>query len=636
MTHLFFFLLFGALSQSRSFLYPVKPILMGVPSESSLLAKKKKRSSNSASTNGGGYNKQAQKQSSSKQQQSKKFEDAVTSQFQFTMVGLSKRTPDGSKTLLDNVNLSFYPGAKIGVVGLNGAGKSTMLKIMAGLDKEFDGIADPKPGSSVGYLSQDPTLDFDTVGECIEPAIASSRKILDDYNELSAKMGDTELSPDEMQKVYDDFEKVSNVIEARDLWELDRNVERTMDALRTPPKDAKTATLSGGEKRRVNLCKLLLENHDMLLLDEPTNHLDAESITWLETFLDKFAGTIVCVTHDRYFLENVAQWILELDRGAGIPFEGNYSDWLEAKTLRLEGEKQSQTNAAKAVKAELEWVKSTPKAKTTKSKARLNRYEELLSAAAPKELRTTGQIFIPPGPRLGDVVVNVKGGRKQFGDKLLFDDVNFELPRSSICGIIGPNGAGKTTLVNAIVNRLQLDSGEVVVGDTVVMVGISQERMTNLEETKTVYEELSEGQDDLELGTTIVNSRAYCSWFGFKSAQQQQTIAKLSGGERNRVHLGKLLKANANFIVLDEPTNDLDVETMRSLEEGLLNFAGCALVVSHDRFFLDRICTHIIAFEGDSKVHFFAGNYAEYEEDRQRRMGDQKVKRIKYAPVVLT
>ena len=582
------------------------------------------------------YDRKAQKTSASKAQQEKKFEDAVTRQFQFTMSGLTKKTPDGSKTLLKNVNLCFYPGAKIGVVGLNGAGKSTMLKIMAGIDNDFDGVADAMPGSSVGYLSQDPTLIYPTVQECIEPAIASSRKILTDYDDLSAKMADESLSEIEMAKVYSDFEKVGNEIEARDLWELDRNVQRTMDALRLPPPDANTATLSGGEKRRVNLAVLLLENHDMLLLDEPTNHLDTDSISWLEQFLARFTGTVVCVTHDRYFLESVAQWILELDRGEGVPFEGNYSGWLESKSARLEKEKQDQSNAAKAVKAELEWVRSTPKAKAVKNKARLSRYEELVSAAAPKELRNVGQIYIPHGPRLGDQVIEVKNVRKAFGEKCLFENVSFEIPRSAIVGIVGGNGAGKTTLVNAILNGGGgLDGGEIVIGDTVKIAGIGQERMAVLDEEKTVYEELSGGVDDLELGTSLVSSRAYCTWFGFRSGQQQQLIKNLSGGERNRVHIGRVVKSGANVLVLDEPTNDLDVETMRSLEEGLLNFAGTAVIVSHDRSFLNRLCTHIIGFEGDSRVHFFEGNFADYEEDRVKRLGPIATKRLAFAPVLV-
>jgi len=415
---------------------------------------------------------------------------------------------------------------------------------------------------------------------------------------------------------------------------LDRTVERAMDALRLPPGDAKTTVLSGGEKRRVSLCQLLLGNHDMLLLDEPTNHLDAESISWLEQFLAQFAGTVVCITHDRYFLENIAQWILELDRGEGIPFEGNYSDWLEHKQRRLEGEQKAETAAAKAVQAELEWVRSSPKGRSAKSKARLNRYDELLSAAAPKEMMQAGQIYIPPGPRLGDVVIDAKNVQKAFGDRLLINALEFSLPQAGIVGVIGPNGAGKSTLIKMLMGLDNPDKGTIEVGSTVKMVGVGQERMDELNPENTVFEEITGNMDTIELGTQSVLSRAYVSWFGFKSAQQQAKVANLSGGERNRVQLAKLLKTGANLIILDEPTNDLDVETLRSLEEALLNFAGCAIVVSHDRYFLDRIATHILAFEGESKCFFFPGNYAEYEENKVARLGQTSIKRIKYAPLV--
>lgn len=560
--------------------------------------------------------------------------DAATRQFMFTMVGLSKTLPDKSKTILDNIHLSFYPGAKIGVVGLNGSGKSSLLKIMAGVDKEFDGTAKPLPGASVGYLPQEPELEFETVQECIDDAVESSRAIVDSYTEMSMKLADPDLSDEEMTQTMEDLEKINDQIEAGDLWELDRVVERAMDSLRLPPGDAKTAVLSGGEKRRVSLCRLLLASHDMLLLDEPTNHLDAESISWLEQFLDQFKGTVVCITHDRYFLENVAQWILELDRGKGIPFEGNYSGWLEAKEKRLEAEKKGETANAKAVKAELEWVRSNPKAKGNKSKARLKRYDELMQAAAPAELRNAGQIYIPPGPRLGDVVIDVTDMKKSFGDRLLIENLNFSLPKAGIVGIVGPNGAGKTTLIKTLMGKEEPDSGEIKIGETVKIVGVGQDRMDELTAENSVFEEISGGLDELELGTQIVNSRAYCSWFGFKSGQQQAKVANLSGGERNRVQLAKLLKAGANLICFDEPSNDLDVETLRSLEEALLNFAGCAVVVSHDRYFLDRIATHILACEGDSKWHYFEGNYGEYEEDKIKRLGATAIKRIKYAPLV--
>eukprot|EP00591_Stephanopyxis_turris_P003609 CAMPEP_0195523268 /NCGR_PEP_ID=MMETSP0794_2-20130614/22246_1 /TAXON_ID=515487 /ORGANISM="Stephanopyxis turris, Strain CCMP 815" /LENGTH=507 /DNA_ID=CAMNT_0040653225 /DNA_START=207 /DNA_END=1730 /DNA_ORIENTATION=+ len=505
---------------------------------------------------------------------------------------------------------------------------------MAGIDTEFDGTARPLPGASIGYLSQEPQLEFPTVRECIETAVQSSRGILDTYNECSMKLADPDLTDDEMTAAMSQLETLGDEIEAKNLWELDRIVERAMDSLRLPPGDAATDVLSGGEKRRVSLCQLLLSNHDMLLLDEPTNHLDAESISWLEQFLAEFKGTVVCITHDRYFLENVAQWILELDRGEGIPFEGNYSDWLEQKQKRLEGEKKADSANAKAVAAELEWVRSNPKARGNKSKARLKRYDELLLAAAPKELRNAGQIYIPPGPRLGDVVVDVKDVRKAFGERLLIDELDFSLPQAGIVGVIGPNGAGKSTLIKMLMGKETPDDGTIIVGSTVNMIGVGQERMEELNPDNTVFEEITGNQDEIELGAQKVASRAYVSWFGFKSASQQAKVGNLSGGERNRVQLAKLLKTGANLIILDEPTNDLDVETLRSLEEALLNFAGCAVVVSHDRYFLDRIATHILAFEGDSKCFFFPGNYAEYEENRLQRLGSTSIQRIKYAPLV--
>uniref|UniRef100_A0A7S2XK79 ABC transporter domain-containing protein n=1 Tax=Attheya septentrionalis TaxID=420275 RepID=A0A7S2XK79_9STRA len=599
-------------------------------STTSLWAKKKKGKSPGANPNYGKSSKgqPAQEKASVKEA---RF-DAATRQFMFTMVGLTKTLPDKSKTILKNIHLSFYPGAKIGVVGLNGSGKSSMIKIMAGIDKEFDGTARPMPGASVGYLAQEPELNYETVQECIDEAVASSREILNSYNELSMKLADPDL--DDMDAVMAQMAKVGDQIEASNLWDLDRTVERAMDALRLPPGDAKTDVLSGGEKRRVGLCRLLLSSHDMLLLDEPTNHLDAESISWLEQFLAEFKGTVVCITHDRYFLENVAQWILELDRGEGIPHEGNYSSWLEAKNRRLEGEQKSQTTAAKAVAAELEWIRSNPKAKGNKSKARLNRYEELLHAAAPTELRNAGQIYIPPGPRLGDVVIDATNLRKSFGDRLLIDDLEFSLPKAGIVGVIGPNGAGKSTLINMLMGKDEPDSGTIKVGETVQMIGVGQDRMEELNPERTVFEEISGGLDNIELGTTVVASRAYVSWFGFKSGQQQSKVGNLSGGERNRVQLAKLLKTGANMIILDEPTNDLDVETLRSLEEALLEFAGCAVVVSHDRYFLDRIATHILACEGDSKWNYFEGNYADYEANRLQRLGTASIKRIKYAPLV--
>jgi len=598
---------------------------------SALFGKKKKGGTPGPYKSGGkGGGQQKQEKASVKEA---RF-DAATRQFMFTLSGLTKTLPDKSKDILKNIHLSFYPGAKIGVVGLNGSGKSTLLKIMAGIEKEFDGIARPLPGASIGYLPQEPVLEFETVKECIDDAVSSSKAILESYNELSMSMADPDISDEEMTSVMNQLETIGNTIEAQNLWELDRTVERAMDSLRVPPGDSKTAVLSGGEKRRVSLCQLLLGSHDMLLLDEPTNHLDAESISWLEQFLGQFEGTVVAITHDRYFLENVAQWILELDRGQGIPFEGNYSQWLDAKNKRLEGEKKKDTAAARAVKAELEWVRSNPKAQGTKSKARLKRYDELLLAAAPTEMRNEGQIYIPPGPRLGDVVIDVNGVRKSFGDRMLIDNLEFSLPKAGIVGVIGPNGAGKSTLVKMLMGKDTPDAGTIQVGETVQMIGVGQERMDELNPDKTVHEEISGGLDDVELGGNFVNSRAYVSWFGFKSAQQQQKVGNLSGGERNRVQLAKLLKSGANLIILDEPTNDLDVETLRSLEEALLNFAGCAIVVSHDRYFLDRTATHILAFEGDSNCHFFEGNYAEYEENRVQRLGETSIKSIKYAPLV--
>mmetsp|Transcript_1205 Transcript_1205/g.1318 ORF Transcript_1205/g.1318 Transcript_1205/m.1318 type:complete len:656 (-) Transcript_1205:82-2049(-) len=604
-------------------------------SSSSTLLNGKKKKGCSGGGGGGGYKSKGGQQPQQEKQSVKDARfDAATRQFMFTMVGLSKTLPDKSKTILKNINLSFYPGAKIGVVGLNGSGKSTLLKIMAGLEEEFDGTARPLPGASIGYLSQEPELEFETVQECIDDAVQASRAIVDSYTELSMKLGDPDITDDEMTKTMEDLEKINDQIEAGDLWELDRVVERAMDSLRLPPGDAKTAVLSGGEKRRVSLCRLLLGSHDMLLLDEPTNHLDAESISWLEQFLAQYTGTVVCITHDRYFLENVAQWILELDRGEGIPFEGNYSNWLETKNNRLAQENKDQSAAAKAVAAELEWVRSNPKAKGTKSKARLKRYDELMAAAAPVELRNAGQIYIPPGPRLGDVVIDVNNLRKSFDERLLIDGLEFSLPAAGIVGVIGPNGAGKSTLIKMLMGKDTQDSGDIKIGETVNMIGVGQDRMDELNPKKTVYEEISGGMDDLELGTQIVNSRAYCSWFGFKSGQQQAMVGNLSGGERNRVQLAKMLKAGANLIILDEPTNDLDVETLRALEEGLLNFAGCAIVVSHDRYFLDKVATHILACEGDSKWHYFEGNYGEYEANRVQRLGSTSIKRIKYAPLV--
>lgn len=546
---------------------------------------------------------------------------------------VSKKLPNSDRMVLDSIDLSFYPGAKIGVVGSNGSGKSTLLKIMAGLDPDFTGTARPKPGAKIGYLAQEPVLEYKTVQENIEASISESRSILDEYNNLALKLGE-DMEPSEMESVMDRFNVLQDVIDAGDLWELDRTVERAMESLRCPPGDAEIANLSGGEKRRVALASLLLRNHDVLLLDEPTNHLDAESVSWLEQFLDQFKGTVVCITHDRYFLENVAQWILELDRGKGIPHEGNYSKWLEEKAKRFEREKQEENASSRRLKEEMEWIKSTPKAKGNKSKARLNRYEDLVSASTPRELTSRGSIFIPPGPRLGDVVVSAKNLNKSFNSKVLLKDVNFDLPPGSIVGVVGPNGAGKSTLVKMITGDEKPDSGDLQVGQTVSLVSVGQERDDSLSEDKTAFEEISGGLDEIELGSSQVSSRAYCSWFGIRSNLQQSKVKDLSGGERNRCLLAKMVKSGGNFLILDEPTNDLDSETIRSLEDALLTFGGSALVVSHDRYFLDKIATHILAFEGDSKVHYFEGNYGEYEADKIKRLGENVIKPITYAKLV--
>ncbi|CAJ1933802.1 unnamed protein product [Cylindrotheca closterium] len=627
-----FFLLCSIYTVTNCFvpLAPARNIRTPGRSSHALYGKKKKKGGAGGS---GGKPRGGQQQQEKQSVKDARF-DAATRSFMFTLVGLTKILPDKSKKILDNVNLSFYPGAKIGIVGLNGSGKSTLLKIMAGVDTEFDGTARPLPGASIGYLPQEPVLEFETVQECIDEAVQSSQAILDNYNELSMKLADPDITDDEMTNTLEKIEVLNDQIEAGDLWELERVVNRAMDSLRVPSGDAKTAVLSGGEKRRVALCRLLLQNHDMLLLDEPTNHLDAESIGWLEQFLDQFKGTVVCITHDRYFLNNVAGWILELDRGAGIPHEGNYADFLEAKEKRLAEEKKHETANAKAISAELEWIRTNPKAQGNKSKARLNRYDELLAAAAPTELRNAGQIYIPPGPRLGDVVIEVSNLKKSFGDRLLIDDLTFSLPPAGIVGVVGPNGAGKSTLIKMLTGKEQPDDGEVKVGETVNIVSVGQERMDELNGEKTVFEEISGGLDEIELGTQSVMSRAYLSWFGFKGQSQQARVSNLSGGERNRVQLAKLLKAGGNMIILDEPSNDLDVEVLRSLEDALQLFAGSALIVSHDRYMLDRICTHILACEGDSKWFFFPGNYAEYEANRKERLGETSIKRITYAPLV--
>ncbi|HEY2435003.1 MAG TPA: energy-dependent translational throttle protein EttA [Vicinamibacterales bacterium] len=549
-------------------------------------------------------------------------------QFIYTMKGLGKVYPPDHHVLKD-IWLSFLPGAKIGVLGLNGAGKSSLLKIMAGEEKNFVGEAWPAEGISVGFLHQEPRLDASkTVLGNVEEGVAPIKALLARYDELNAKLGE-DLPPEAMDKVIDEQAKVQDRIEAANAWDLDSRLELAMDALRLPPPEADVTTLSGGERRRVALCRLLLTSPDLLLLDEPTNHLDAESVGWLERFLKDYPGTVVAVTHDRYFLDNVAGWILELDRGHGIPWEGNYSSWLGQKQSRLAQEEKTETKRQKTLERELEWIRMSPRARQAKGKARLNAYEDLLQEETAKKIEQI-EIFIPPGPRLGDIVVEARGLKKGYGDTLLMDDVNFTLPRGGIVGVIGPNGAGKTTLFRMITGQEKPDAGILRLGDTVQVGYVDQSR--ELDPDKSVFEEITGGGDTVALGKREVASRAYVSWFNFKGANQQRKVGQLSGGERNRVHLAKLLKGGANLLLLDEPTNDLDVDTLRALEEALLNFAGCAVVISHDRWFLDRIATHMLAFEGDSRVEWFEGNYQDYEADRHRRFGadaDQP-HRIKY------
>jgi sulfate-transporting ATPase len=549
-------------------------------------------------------------------------------QFIYTMKGLGKvHQPD--HVVLKDIWLSFYYGAKIGVLGLNGSGKSSLLKIMAGEDKNFSGEAWINDGYSVGILHQEPQLDpAKTVLGNVEEGVADIKALLTRYDELNAKLGE-DLSPEQMDKVIDEQAKVQDKIEAANAWDLDSRLDLAMDALRLPPGDADVTKLSGGERRRVALCRLLLKSPDLLLLDEPTNHLDAESVAWLERFLKDYQGSVVAVTHDRYFLDNVAGWILELDRGSGIPWEGNYSSWLEQKQNRLALEEKSESRRQRTLERELEWIRMSPRARQAKGKARLNHYEDLLKEESAKKIESI-EIYIPPGPRLGDIVVEARDLRKGYGDVLLMDDINFTLPRGGIVGVIGPNGAGKTTLFRMITGKEQPDSGTLRLGDTVQVGYVDQGR--ELDPSKSVFEEITGGGDIVELGKREVASRAYVSWFNFKGGSQQSKVGQLSGGERNRVHLAKLLKGGANLLLLDEPTNDLDVNTLRALEEALLNFGGCAVVISHDRWFLDRIATHMLAFEGDSKVVWFEGNYQDYEADRHRRLGAEadQPHRIKY------
>ena len=550
-------------------------------------------------------------------------------QFIYTMKGLGKvHQPD--HVVLKDIWLSFLPGAKIGVLGLNGSGKSSLLRIMSGEDQSVVGEAFPAEGITIGFLQQEPRLDAaKTVLGNVEEGVAEIRALLTRYDEINAKFGE-DLSPDEMDKVLAEQGRVQDQIEASNGWDLDSRLELAMDALRLPPPDADVTTLSGGERRRVALCRLLLRSPDLLLLDEPTNHLDAESVGWLERFLKDYPGTVVAVTHDRYFLDNVAGWILELDRGHGIPWEGNYSSWLDQKQRRLEVEEKQETKRQRTLQRELEWIRLSPRARQAKGKARLNAYEDLLREETAQKLEQV-EIYIPPGPRLGDIVVEARGVRKAYGDLLLMDDVSFTLPRGGIVGVIGPNGAGKTTLFRMITGQEQPDGGTLRLGDT-VKVGYVDQSRDALSAEKTVWEEVTGGLDEVELGKRAVASRAYVSWFNFKGRDQQRKVGSLSGGERNRVHLAKLLKGGANLLLLDEPTNDLDVDTLRALEEALLSFAGCAVVISHDRWFLDRIATHMLAFEGDSKVVWFEGNYQDYEADRHRRLGTaaDQPHRIKY------
>lgn len=550
-------------------------------------------------------------------------------QYIYTMQGVGKVVPP-KKEILKNIWLSFYPGAKIGVLGLNGSGKSTLLKIMAGIDKDIIGEARPMPGIKIGYLSQEPQLDPNkNVRGNVEEGMGEEMVWLNRYNAISDRFAEP-MSEDEMNQLLEEQGELQQKIDASNAWELERKMEVAADALRLPPWDADVTKLSGGERRRVALCRLLLSKPDMLLLDEPTNHLDAESVAWLERFLHDFPGTVVAVTHDRYFLDNVAGWILELDRGQGIPYEGNYSSWLEQKEKRLEQEERQQVAHQKAIKAELEWVRTNAKGRHAKSKARLARFEELNSKEFQKRSETQ-ELYIPPGPRLGDNVIELKGLTKRFGDRVLFEDLNFLIPPGAVVGMIGPNGAGKSTMFKIINGMEQADSGDVVIGESVKMSYVDQSRDA-LDDSKSVWQEISNGQEIMTIGTFQMPSRAYVGRFNFKGTDQQKFIKELSGGERNRVHLAKLLSSGGNVLLLDEPTNDLDVETMRALEEAVLSFPGCAMVISHDRWFLDRIATHILAFEGDSTVSFFTGNYTEYEEDRVRRLGDQAAQphRIRY------
>jgi ATP-binding cassette ChvD family protein len=550
-------------------------------------------------------------------------------QYIYTMNRVAKMVPP-KRFIIKDISLSFFPGAKIGVLGLNGSGKSTLLRIMAGLDHEFEGEARPQPGINIGYLPQEPELNAEKdVRGNVEEGVAETKALLERFNEISMAFAEP-MDDERMNSLLEEQGKLQDAIDSAGAWELDRKLDVAAEALRLPPWDADVSKLSGGEKRRVALCRLLLSEPDMLLLDEPTNHLDAESVAWLERFLEEYPGTVIAVTHDRYFLDNVAGWILELDRGHGIPWEGNYSSWLEQKQSRLQQEDASEKARQKAMRSELEWVRSNPKGRQAKSKARLRQFAEI-SSQDYQTRNETNEIYIPPGPRLGDIVIEVTDLNKAFGEKLLMDSLSFTLPAGGIVGIIGPNGAGKTTLFRMIIGTERPDGGKIKLGDTVQIASVDQSR-ESLDDKKTIWEEISDGQDLIAVGKYETPSRAYVGRFNFRGAEQQKKIGLLSGGERNRVHLAKMLKAGGNLLLLDEPTNDLDVETLRALEEALLEFPGSAIVISHDRWFLDRIATHILAFEGDSQVAWYAGNYSEYEEDRKRRLGSEadRPHRIRY------
>ena len=559
--------------------------------------------------------------------------EADTSRFIYVMKDLRKVVPP-NREILKGIWLSFYPGAKIGVVGPNGSGKSSVLRIMAGVDNDFNGEAWAAEGTRVGYLPQEPELDpaLDVRGN-VEEAVKHQRALMQRFDEINMQFAEP-MSDDEMQELLDEHARVQDAIDAGNLWDLDRKIEIAMDALRLPPPDARVENLSGGEKRRVALCRVLLEEPDMLLLDEPTNHLDAESVAWLEHHLAEFKGTIVAITHDRYFLDNVAQWILELDRGEGIPWKGNYTSWLEQKQERLRREEKQASARQRTLERELEWVRMAPRARHAKAKARISSYEQLLNED-PREKLSRAEIVIPNGPRLGDEVVVAEDLSKGFGDRLLIDDLDFRLPRGGIVGVVGPNGAGKTTLFRMITGQETPDGGALRIGSTVELAYVDQSRDA-LDGEKSVYQEISGGEDTIKLGRGEVNARAYCGWFGFRGSDQQKLVKHLSGGERNRVHLAKTLQKGGNLILLDEPSNDLDVDTLRALEDALLEFAGCAVVISHDRWFLDRIATHILAFEGESEVVWFEGNYQEYEADRKRRLGPDadQPHRVKYRKLV--